>query len=110
VSGPALFTLAEFAADVAIIATLGKGWIAGCNIEAVTSNMNINFLARPEPGDVTAGARLMHLGRRQAVAEAELLSQGPRWSPTPLPPMRCARLTTAPGDLLGYWVTAEAIT
>jgi hypothetical protein len=40
--------------------------------------MNINFLARPEPGDVTAGARLMRLGRRQAVAEAELFSQGPR--------------------------------
>ena len=41
---PALFTLADFAAFVAIIATLGEG-----GLQAVTSHMNINFLARPEP-------------------------------------------------------------
>jgi acyl-coenzyme A thioesterase PaaI-like protein len=40
VSGPALFTLADFAAFVAIIATLGEG-----GLQAVTSHMNINFLA-----------------------------------------------------------------
>lgn len=71
VSGPALFTLADFAAYVAIIATVGED-----GLEAVTSNMNINFLARPAPLDVTAGVRLIRVGKRQAVAEAELYSQG----------------------------------
>jgi uncharacterized protein (TIGR00369 family) len=71
VSGPSLFTLADFAAYVAIIATLGVG-----GLEAVTSNMNINFLAKPAPRDVTARVRLIRLGKRQAVAEAELYSEG----------------------------------
>jgi uncharacterized protein (TIGR00369 family) len=71
VSGPAMFTLADFAIYVAIIATLGEA-----GMEAVTSNMNIHFLAKPEPRDVTAHVRLIRLGKRQAVAEAELYSEG----------------------------------
>lgn len=71
VSGPAMFTLADFAVYVAIIAALGEA-----GIEAVTTNMNINFLAKPEPRDVTANVRLIRLGRRLAVGEAELYSDG----------------------------------
>jgi uncharacterized protein (TIGR00369 family) len=71
VSGPAMFTLADFAVYVAIIAAMGED-----GIEAVTSNMNINFLAKPEARDVTAHVRLIRVGRRTAVGEAELYSDG----------------------------------
>jgi uncharacterized protein (TIGR00369 family) len=71
VSGPAMFTLADFAVYVAIIGTLGEN-----GIEAVTTNLNINFLAKPEPRDLVAHVRLIRLGRRLAVGEAELFSDG----------------------------------
>jgi uncharacterized protein (TIGR00369 family) len=71
VSGPAMFTLADFAVYVAIIAAMGEP-----GIQAVTTNMNINFLSKPEPRDMTANVRLIRLGRRLAVGEAELTSDG----------------------------------
>ena len=71
VSGPTMFTLAEFSVYVAIIATLGEAGIA-----AVTTNLNINFLAKPEPRDLFAVVRLIRLGRRLAVGEAQLFSEG----------------------------------
>jgi uncharacterized protein (TIGR00369 family) len=70
ISGPAMFTLADFSIYVAIIATLGEP-----GFEAVTSNLNISFLARPEPGDMTAEVELIRLGRRLAVGEVELYSE-----------------------------------
>jgi len=71
VSGPTMFTLADFSVYVAIIATLGEAGIA-----AVTTNLNINFLAKPEPRDLIARVRLLRLGRRLAVGEAQLFSDG----------------------------------
>jgi uncharacterized protein (TIGR00369 family) len=71
ISGPAMFTLADFGTYVAIIATLGEG-----GFEAVTSSLNINFLARPEAGDMIAAVKLIRLGRRLAVGEVELYAQG----------------------------------
>jgi uncharacterized protein (TIGR00369 family) len=71
IAGPAIFALADFSIYVAIIATLGEA-----GFEAVTSNLNISFLARPEPNDMMAEVRLIRLGRRLVVGEAELYSQG----------------------------------
>jgi len=71
VSGPAMFALADFSIYVAVIATLGEA-----GIEAVTSNLNINFLARPEPHDMTAEVKLVRMGRRLAVGEVEIYSAG----------------------------------
>jgi uncharacterized protein (TIGR00369 family) len=71
VSGPTMFTLADFSVYVAIIATLGEA-----GIEAVTTNMNINFLAKPEPRDLIACVRLLRVGRRLAVGETELFLDG----------------------------------
>jgi acyl-coenzyme A thioesterase PaaI-like protein len=42
----------------------------------VTSSLNINFLARPAPNDMTALVKLIRLGRRSAVGEVELYSEG----------------------------------
>lgn len=71
VNGIAMFGLADFSVYVAIIAALGEP-----GFDAVTSSLNINFLARPEPRDMTAAVRLIRLGRRLAVAEVELYSDG----------------------------------
>jgi uncharacterized protein (TIGR00369 family) len=71
ISGPAMFALADFSVYVAIIATLGEA-----GFEAVTASLNINFLARPAPNDMTASVRLIRLGRRSAVGEVELYSVG----------------------------------
>lgn len=69
VSGPAMFTLADFSVYVAIIGQLGES-----GIDAVTTNMNISFLAKPEAGDILCRVRLLRVGRKLAVAEAELTS------------------------------------
>jgi len=67
ISGPAMFMLADFAIYVALIATLGEPAIA-----AVTSNLNINFLLRPDPVELVAEARLLRVGRRLAYAEVAI--------------------------------------
>jgi uncharacterized protein (TIGR00369 family) len=71
VSGPSMFSLADFSVYVALIATLGEA-----GVDAVTSSLNINFLAKPEPSDMTAEVRLIRIGRRLAVGEVELYSEG----------------------------------
>ncbi len=71
VSGPAMFTLADFAIYVALLATLGPQ-----AIPAVTSNLNINFLLRPDPVDPIAEVSLIRIGRRLAYAEVALYSDG----------------------------------
>jgi acyl-coenzyme A thioesterase PaaI-like protein len=43
---------------------------------AVTTNLNINFLRKPAPRDVLAEARILKLGKRLAVSEVVLRSEG----------------------------------
>jgi len=71
VSGPSMFKLADFSVYVAILAELGFA-----AQQALTSSMTINFLARPHPADMIAEVRLIKLGRRLAVAEVQLYSEG----------------------------------
>lgn len=81
VSGPTMFELADVALYAAIIAQMGVGEDSAVahlsqGALSVTTNLNINFLRRPEPGDLIADARLMKLGRRLAVGEAWLHGEG----------------------------------
>jgi uncharacterized protein (TIGR00369 family) len=71
ISGPSMFTLADFSIYVAILATLGDG-----ALQAVTSNLNITFMQRPEPRDILCQINLIKLGKRLIVAEAHLTSDG----------------------------------
>ena len=64
------FALADLALYVAILAQIGRVPLA------VTTNLNINFLRKPAPGDVVGEARLMKLGKRLAVGEVALHSVG----------------------------------
>jgi uncharacterized protein (TIGR00369 family) len=70
VSGPTLMGLADFSIYVAILASIGPVPLA------VTTNLNINFLRRPRPRDLIAEARLIKLGKRLAVGEAAIRSEG----------------------------------
>jgi len=70
ISGPAMFTLADVALYATILAQIGPVGLA------VTTNMTINFMRKPLPGDLFARCRLMKLGRQLAVGEATLTSEG----------------------------------
>jgi uncharacterized protein (TIGR00369 family) len=81
ISGPSMFELADLALYAAILAELGVGDDpAKANRSrgalAVTTNLNINFLRKPEPGDLIADARLMKIGARLIVGEAWLHADG----------------------------------
>jgi len=70
VSGPLLMALADLAMFAVVLSAVGKVEMA------VTTNLNINFLRKPAPVDVIAVARMLKLGKRLAVGEVELFSDG----------------------------------
>jgi uncharacterized protein (TIGR00369 family) len=66
VSGPAIMALADTAFYAAVLTRIGLEPMA------VTSDLSVRFLRRPLPEDLHAEARLLRLGRRQAVAEVRM--------------------------------------
>ena len=70
ISGPTMMELADFAMYVAVFSAIGPQPLA------VTINLNINFLRKPGKGDLTADARLMKVGKRLAVGEVTICSDG----------------------------------
>ncbi|MBS8259813.1 PaaI family thioesterase [Roseibium polysiphoniae] len=70
VSGPAMMALADLAAYVAILAHIGPVALA------VTTNLNINFLRKPEPGDLLCTCRILKLGKRLAVVDCAIAGEG----------------------------------
>jgi uncharacterized protein (TIGR00369 family) len=70
ISGPSMFALADVAMCAAVLSAIGP------KAHAVTTNLNINFLRRPSPCDMIAEARILKLGKRLAVGEIALHSDG----------------------------------
>ncbi len=70
VSGPVMMALADAAMYALVLSRIGPVELA------VTTNLSINFLSRPLPGDIVAQARLLKLGKRLAVGEVSLYSDG----------------------------------
>ena len=70
ISGASLMTLADTAMYLVVLAMIGPVALA------VTTNLNINFLRKPAPADVIAQARLLKLGKRLAVGEVTMRSEG----------------------------------
>jgi len=68
VSGPVMMALADAAMYALVLSRIGPVELA------VTTNLSINFLSRPLPGDIIAQARLLKLGKRLAVGEVSLYS------------------------------------
>ncbi len=70
ISGPSMFALCDLALYVAILHEIGRVKLA------VTTNVTIIFLRKPEPSDLIGRAKLMKLGKRLAVGEVALHSPG----------------------------------
>jgi uncharacterized protein (TIGR00369 family) len=70
ISGPTMMALADFAMYIAVLAAIGPVPLA------VTTNLNINFLRKPARRDLLAEARLLKLGKRLAVGEVTIRSEG----------------------------------
>lgn len=70
VSGPTLMTLADLVFYAALLSNIGRVALA------VTTNLNFNFLRKPEPRDLVAQCRLLKLGKRLAVGEALIFNEG----------------------------------
>lgn len=71
VSGPTLMTLADVAMYVVLLSKIGPVALA------VTTDLTIHFLNKPEADQpIMAKAKLLKLGKRLAIAEVEMYSQG----------------------------------
>ena len=70
IAGTTMMALADFATYVAILGTIG--WVP----LTVTTNLNINFLKKPAPRDLLGEAKLLKLGKRLAVGDVSIRSDG----------------------------------
>jgi len=70
IAGTTMMAVADFALYVAILATIG--WIP----LTVTTNLSINFLKKPAARDLLAEAKLLKLGKRLAVGDIGIRSDG----------------------------------
>ncbi len=70
VSGPTMMSLADTTMYAVVLGGIGIVKLA------VTTSFNINFLHRPSPADLIAEGRLLKLGKRLAVIEVTLHSDG----------------------------------
>lgn len=71
VSGPSIFALADLAVYMAVLSRIGPEALA------VTSNASLDFLRKPVAGrDLIGECRLLKLGRRLAVGDVLIRSEG----------------------------------
>jgi uncharacterized protein (TIGR00369 family) len=70
IAGPVQMALADVALYAVVMSLLGRVELA------VTTSLNINFLRRPAPVDIVAHAKILKLGKRLAVGECALYSEG----------------------------------
>ena len=70
VSGPVMLALADVAIYVLVLGLIGPVELA------VTTSLNANFLRRPRAADLIAEARILKLGKRLAVGEVTIHSDG----------------------------------
>ena len=70
ISGPAMMALCDLALYVALLGAIGPVALA------VTTNFSINFLRKPEPKALIAQGRFLKIGKRLAVGEVTVFSEG----------------------------------
>jgi uncharacterized protein (TIGR00369 family) len=70
VSGPTLMTIADTAMYYLVLGMIGPVALA------LTTNLNINFLRAPKLADVIAEAEMLKLGKRLAVGQVTIYSDG----------------------------------
>lgn len=69
-SGPTMMSLADRAMYVLVLSAVGRKPLA------VTTNLSINFMRKPEPRDLIAEARMLKLGKALAVGDVLIRSEG----------------------------------
>ena len=70
VSGPALMTIADTAMYYLVLGMIGPVALA------LTTNLNMNFLRAPRLGDIIAETKMLKLGKRLAVGQVTIYSDG----------------------------------
>ncbi len=70
ICGPALMGLADVTLYGVVMSLLGRTELA------VTTDLTFHFLSKPEPVGVVAEGRILKLGRRLAVGEVSMTSEG----------------------------------
>lgn len=70
ISGPTMMGLADTAMYAAVLSRIGPVALA------VTTNLNINFMRKPEPRATLATCRLLKLGKRLAIGDVAIVSDG----------------------------------
>ncbi len=68
IAGPIMMGLADAALYALVLSRIGAVELA------VTTQLSINFLRKPLPGDLVAEARMLKLGKRLAVGEVSMWS------------------------------------
>lgn len=68
IAGPIMMGLADAALYALVLSRIGPVELA------VTTQLSVNFLRKPLPGDLVAEARLLKLGKRLAVGEVSMWS------------------------------------
>ena len=71
IAGPTLMSLADTAAYALVLAHIGD------QLMTVTSQLNMSFLRGAQPGELHAEAEMLRLGRRLAVMDVRLWTEGP---------------------------------
>ncbi len=66
VSGPSLFTLADIGGYVCVLSHLGPEALC------VTTNLNINFMRKAEPGPIDGHCRILKFGKSLVVFDIEM--------------------------------------
>ena len=70
ICGPALMALADVTLYGLVLSLIGRVELA------VTTDMHVRFLSKPQPKDVLADGRIIRLGRRLAVGEVLMRTEG----------------------------------
>jgi uncharacterized protein (TIGR00369 family) len=80
VSGPVQMGLADLVMYAVVMSLIGRVELA------VTTNLTCNFLRRPRPADLIGHGQILKLGKRLAVGEVLLYSEG---DPQPVAHVTC---------------------
>lgn len=70
VSGPTLMAVSDLAMYFIVLSMLGPV------VLAVTTSLNINFLRKPNAGELLVVGKLLKLGKRLAVGEVSVFTEG----------------------------------
>jgi uncharacterized protein (TIGR00369 family) len=70
IAGPTLMAMVDCGFYLLLLGRLGKVALA------VTTNLNINFMRKPEPADLIGEGRLLKLGKSLAVGDFTIWSEG----------------------------------